>query len=297
VAEADDGDCTTAVGCVNCEKNVIKAFEHRFSTESGKCERCEVRAVATVTVGGEATSYLTFLDALDAVVLSSAESEGVLKLHCDVELNKSYSAKGYFTLDLNGKTLKSTAGSGSSFMILATDGYMRITDTAGGGKIIGGQGMILRNNTTFKMDSGSMILSGSTALSVGNDSTVVIEGTAYIEANMYGISSGSGCSVYVSGGTIKSGTIAVNYSKPKAVIISGGTFYVKFYDNMSGGSAVQPVFTGGAFPEGINVDTPAANLVELIGEGYAFYVSGEEVTVDVGATKLSGDVTIMKKAN
>ena len=109
-----------------------------------------------------------------------------------------------FTLELNGKTLRSGASSASA-ITLNDGGMLEITDTVSGG---GGK-VTSSNNATIALNGGSLVVSGGTV-----ENALEITGAA-IKNN------GSG-SVSVSGGTVEAAYIAIHNGATGSVNVSGG---------------------------------------------------------------------------
>ena len=109
-----------------------------------------------------------------------------------------------FTLELNGKTLRSGA-SNASAITLNDGGMLKITDTVSGG---GGK-VTSSNNATIALNGGSLVVSGGTV-----ENALELIGTA-IKNN------GSG-SASVSGGTVEAVYIAIHNGATGSVNVSGG---------------------------------------------------------------------------
>lgn len=86
-----------------------------------------------INADGTSTQYATF----DAAVEAAAKETGcTLKLIKDAKTLGNVSLNGEFTLDLNGKTLRSTATTEKEYT-LKINGNITIIDSVGGGKITG----------------------------------------------------------------------------------------------------------------------------------------------------------------
>lgn len=86
-----------------------------------------------IKAGGTSTQYATF----DAAASAAAKETGcTLKLIKDAKTFGGVSLNGNFTLDLNGKTLRSTATTETEYT-LKIYGNITIKDSVGGGKITG----------------------------------------------------------------------------------------------------------------------------------------------------------------
>ena len=125
----------------NLEKNTI--YEYYFIVSnvmfSGKSSNI-VHLTLTMSVDAEvinadgtSTQYSTF----DAAASAAAKETGcTLKLIKDAKTLGNVSLNGEFTLDLNGKTLRSTATTEKEYT-LKINGNITIIDSVGGGKITG----------------------------------------------------------------------------------------------------------------------------------------------------------------
>lgn len=265
--------------------------EHSFSTENTKCANCGARAVAVTLIGGIEKYHITKESAFDAVSTATEDDEAVLKLLSDIETAQTIEVSGCFTLDLGGKTIELKTL--QTFVIrILNDSSMRLIDTVGDGKIVGHYGISVTAGSTFIMESGSIISSSYYGVD-GTSVTIVIDGTAYIETQMYGISVDRDSVVHIKGGTVNA-EWSLLYSNIKEIIISGGTFTGKIYDNLYGGSAIQPVIMGGSFPNGIILGTHCPPLSALLADGYAYYVSGELADIGDNEKTLLGEVTVEK---
>ena len=289
---ADDGDCTTAVTCTECGHIVTEAqVEHSLDSEL-QCEICNAEVLAEVVIDGSTTYFYTRASMVEALAQTSEDAPASVKLYRDITVSNVLELDGYFTLDLNGKTIQS-ATEFDSYLLQLKAGSIRIVDGAGGGKIQGKRTVFIDEGATLTFESGSIIATQYYGIYMTENATLVVDDTAYIESGMYAISSSRGCVIHIKGGTLN-GSVSLNYSSPKEVLISGGTMLGKLYDNTYGGSAVQPVITGGSFPEGMVIGTYVAPFMELLGEGYGYFVSGVEVTPETSAREILGSVTVQK---
>lgn len=125
----------------NLEKNTI--YEYYFIVSnvmfSGKSSNIVHLTLTTsvdaevINADGTSTQYSTF----DAAASAAAKETGcTLKLIKDAKTLGNVSLNGEFTLDLNGKTLRSTATTEKEYT-LKINGNITIIDNVGGGKITG----------------------------------------------------------------------------------------------------------------------------------------------------------------
>lgn len=125
----------------NLEKNTI--YEYYFIVSnvmfSGKSSNIVHLTLTTsvdaevIKADGTSTQYSTF----DAAASAAAKETGcTLKLIKDAKTLGNVSLNGEFTLDLNGKTLRSTATTEKEYT-LKINGNITIIDSVGGGKITG----------------------------------------------------------------------------------------------------------------------------------------------------------------
>lgn len=125
----------------NLEKNTI--YEYYFIVSnvmfSGKSSNIVHLTLTTsvdaevINADGTSTQYSTF----DAAASAAAKEAGcTLKLIKDAKTLGNVSLNGEFTLDLNGKTLRSTATTEKEYT-LKINGNITIIDSVGGGKITG----------------------------------------------------------------------------------------------------------------------------------------------------------------
>lgn len=125
----------------NLEKNTI--YEYYFIVSnvmfSGKSSNIVHLTLTTlvdaevINADGTSTQYSTF----DAAASAAAKETGcTLKLIKDAKTLGNVSLNGEFTLDLNGKTLRSTATTEKEYT-LKINGNITIIDSVGGGKITG----------------------------------------------------------------------------------------------------------------------------------------------------------------
>lgn len=125
----------------NLEKNTI--YEYYFIVSnvmfSGKSSNIVHLTLTTsvdaevINADGTSTQYSTF----DAAASAATKETGcTLKLIKDAKTLGNVSLNGEFTLDLNGKTLRSTATTEKEYT-LKINGNITIIDSVGGGKITG----------------------------------------------------------------------------------------------------------------------------------------------------------------
>ena len=291
---ADDGDCTTAITCNACEQVcVAAAIEHSIDSD-GKCANCDVRMVAMTVVNGITAYHQTIDDALLETEGSTKESGTLIKLLSNLKISDTIELVGYVTFDLNGKTIDYPYSNYSFNIAVSSYSHANLIDTAGGGQLIGCYGVRVFSNASFYMSGGKIIASGVYGIQVSLNAIAVFEGDVDVESGMYSISASNEAIVRVNGGIYKADYV-IRYSLPSEITISGGTFIGSFSDGYSSGSPVQPTLSGGAFSSGIKMsDDRGKDLSDLLAEGYAFFVDGEQVEIAAGQVSLSGNVTVAK---
>lgn len=290
VPEADDGDCTTARHCENCNTVTTEAlYQHSFHVDP-KCLVCDVEMIAEGEINGNKVYFLTIESLIEQMKLTTEDSPASIKLAKDITVYERIGISGYFTLDLNGKTLKSEGG---GYVLYISSGSVTLFTRFEGGKIVGYDGVLVGQNSSLRFESGSIISSGNYGINLSRNATVEVIGEAYVESGFYAISSNDGCTIHVNGGTLK-GKTSINYSSPNEVLISGGTIIGKIYDNLAGGSSVSPVISGGSFPGGIILGTHVAPFSELLAAGYSYYVSAQEYIPGELDKEISGEVIVAK---
>lgn len=113
------------VGDFGLSSSTLSNIVHLTITTSAEAE--------VIKAGGTSTQYATF----DAAASAAAKETGcTLKLIKDAKTFGGVSLNGNFTLDLNGKTLRSTATTETEYT-LKIYGNITIKDSVGGGKITG----------------------------------------------------------------------------------------------------------------------------------------------------------------
>ena len=113
------------VGNAGLYPSTLSNIVHLTITTSAEAE--------VIKAGGTSTQYATF----DAAASAAAKETGcTLKLIKDAKTFGGVSLNGNFTLDLNGKTLRSTATTETEYT-LKIYGNITIKDSVGGGKITG----------------------------------------------------------------------------------------------------------------------------------------------------------------
>ncbi|MBQ8029448.1 MAG: hypothetical protein IJ262_08610, partial [Clostridia bacterium] len=208
-----EATCVSGKLCEVCgaEYGEIDPDNHDFD-ENGKCINCKVQAVASSTINGEVTYYLTLNEAIVSVDNCSAEDKAVVKLLSDVALGSSrqYILSGEFTLDLAGH--KITAEhiaieiSGESNPVVT---FVDSSEAKTGGVFVEKEG---------DPESGYQYI----ALNIGPAKVVIEGGTYLIDGRL------DGCPITASVGevTIKGGTFygCVSSDYQSSMDIYGGTF-------------------------------------------------------------------------
>lgn len=216
----NEGDKHSAV-CNNCGVRITS--EHSYSS-SGKCA-CSAQAAASV-----GNSFYTDIEQAWAAAKTAGTATIIMFDDASLISNLfvSQNENTNITLDLNGHTVTGTSGnivfninSGNTFVL---------KDSAGGGKITGGNnGVYVGVNATFTMEGGEISGNGNNGTycggGVSNDGTFTMNG-GVISGNTAeqggGVSNGG--TFTMNGGTIK-GNAAVN-SGGGVCVKDGGKFNV-----------------------------------------------------------------------
>lgn len=225
------------------------------------------------------TEYATLQKAITA-----ATADDTVVLTDNITLSSYQSISKKVTLDLNGKTLSSTA---IYTIYLSTNGDLTVKDSNGEGKICNEYSKssaattvyLKKNNTKFTLESGTIEsnsnIANSYAIRIENKTTgtVNINGGKVIVpmTSGFGISAGANAVVNINNGEITRGSYAVNMTGGSAVI-NGGTLTSSndFALHISGSAAVTvgsldaetiPVINGIKF-ESNGTDIPDITLVK-----------------------------------
>ena len=208
-----------------------------------------------IKADGTSTQYATF----DAAASAAAKETGcTLKLIKDAKTFGGVSLNGNFTLDLNGKTLRSTATTETKYT-LKINGNITIIDSVGGGKITG-------------CTSSGLISSQEGA------SLTILSG------------------IYEYTGTVTSSAATLCWVDKADLSVQGGVFKSANYSMNIWGLTKEELSTskiglsGGRFCNGISQkskDNSAATTSQLLAPGYAYqYMSGDNTgkltTGDIG---------------
>lgn len=249
----------------NLEKN--KSYEYYFIVGNAGLSSYTLSNIVHLTLttsadaevikaDGTSTQYATF----DAATEAAAKETGcTLKLIKDAKTLGNVSLNGEFTLDLNGKTLRSTATTETEYT-LKINGNITIIDSVGGGKITG---------CTF----GGLISSQE-----GASLTIL-----------------SGIYEYTGTGTTSSAT-TLHWVDKADLSVQGGVFKSTNYSMNIWGLTKEKLsnskirLSGGRFCNGISQkskDNSAATTSQLLAPGYAYqYMSGSNAgkltTGDIG---------------
>ena len=314
-------NCKNETVYSNTELNGAHQWINDFCTVCGTMDITS--AVASTTVGGTTTYHLTLDAAIQAVKDCTAEDEAVVKLLKNIDQGSSYQeiTSGVFTLDLNGKTLKSVGKyvlcvyrngvdvtiedtgvggtiNGSNYGVYA---YWNCTLTIGGGTITGSERGIYASGCKVFISGGT--ITGKYAVRTASNSTVTISGGT-IRSNVSGVyadngtviinngsinggpsSDGvyaSGCKIIVSGGSISGGRGSV-YASNCATTISDGTFSGEV--NANGGSLK---ISGGSISGGIYCLRAEAFITVTISGGTLNGVFANQSTVNISGGSISG---------
>lgn len=250
----------------NLEKN--KSYEYYFIVGNDGLSSHTLSNIVHLTLttsavaevikaGGTSTQYATF----DAAAEAAAKETGcTLKLIKDAKTFGGVSLNGNFTLDLNGKTLRSTATTETEYT-LKINGNITIIDSVGGGKITG-------------CTSGGLIRSREGA------SLTILSG------------------IYEYTGTVTSAAATLCWVDKADLSVQGGVFKSARYSMEIWGLTKEELsnskigLSGGRFCNGISQNgknSSAATTSQLLAPGYAYqYMSGSNAgkltTGDIGNT-------------
>lgn len=250
----------------NLEKN--KSYEYYFIVGNAGLSSSTLSNIVHLTLttsadavvikaDGTSTQYATF----DAAAEAAAKETGcTLKLIKDAKTFGGVSLNGNFTLDLNGKTLRSTATTETEYT-LKINGNITIIDSVGGGKITG-------------CTSGGLIRSREGA------SLTILSG------------------IYEYTGTVTSSAATLCWVDKADLSVQGGVFKSARYSMEIWGLTKEELsnskigLSGGRFCNGISQkskDNSAATTSQLLAPGYAYqYMSGSNAgkltTGDIGNT-------------
>lgn len=249
----------------NLEKN--KSYEYYFIVGNAGLSSYTLSNIVHLTLttsadaevikaDGTSTQYATF----DAAAEAAAKETGcTLKLIKDAKTLGNVSLNGEFTLDLNGKTLRSTATTETEYT-LKINGNITIIDSVGGGKITG------------------YTSSGLISSQEGASLTIL-----------------SGIYEYTGTGTTSSAT-TLHWVDKADLSVQGGVFKSTNYSMNIWGLTKEKLsnskirLSGGRFCNGISQkskDNSAATTSQLLAPGYAYqYMSGSNAgkltTGDIG---------------
>ena len=236
------------VGNAGLSSHTLSNIVHLTLTTSAEAE--------VIKADGTSTQYATF----DAAAEAAAKETGcTLELIKDAKTLGNVSLNGEFTLDLNGKTLRSTATTETEYT-LKINGNITIKDSVGGGKITG-------------CTSGGLIRSQE-----GASLTIL-----------------SGIYEYTGTGTTSSAT-TLHWVDKANLSVQGGVFKSTNYSMNIWGLTKDALsnskigLSGGRFCNGISQkskDSSAATTSQLLAPGYAYqYMSGSNAgkltTGDIG---------------
>ena len=280
----DKGDVTVKAACSheNGEKSYVNNGDNHIFTYSCcgledpedhdytatgicACGKSDPNAEATLSKDGKLVLAGTLETVMTEARKCAAADKAVVQLMQDVSMGEEYLHiwAGVFTLDLNGKTLSSTAESIGAVNVSGSN-----TDVT------------FRNGT---------ISGGNNAVTPYNSSKVTLENVTLTGAD--GVSTSGNCEVILRSSVVNASSYGL--------ALYGGTVHV--YDSVITGEAVDiSVRDGGAtflhedvsFPGGITVDTTTLN--DVLAEGMAYWAGETMLYAAADATKITdkGDVTV-----
>lgn len=261
--------------------NVCDAVCTHPSIENDKCTTCEMTIEAKWGASKEAlTGSGTLQDAFDAYAENS--TVGYIQLQNDINFESGYIIwGGTFTLDLNGKELKSN----SNTLDLRTC-TVTLTDNSagGGGKVVSTDGVShsicldFAETANLTIEKGRYEGAGSAVISVGGSGKLTINGgefAAYEDASQTNIVNCSeAASLTITGGSFDAERSNYAISTHGTTTISGGTFTNSKFATIDyiGGSLQLEGNVAGMTVNYSSVDNRYINLPE----GYNFYNTDDE---------------------
>lgn len=273
--------CFSAHSFDNGVCSVCEAVCTHPSIENDKCTTCEMAIEAKWGASKDAlTGSGTLQDAFDAAY---AENSTVryIQLRNDINLDGGYIIwGGTFTLDLNGKELKSN----SNTLDLRTCTVTLTDNSAGGGKVVstdGGSYSIWLNNAgtaNLTIEKGRYEGAGSDVISVEGSTKLTINGgefAAYEDASLTNIVYCSeAASLTITGGSFDAERSNYAISTFGTTTISGGTFTNSLSATIDyNGGSLQ--LKGNVADMTVNYYSEDRNIT--LPEGYIFYNTDGEL--------------------
>ena len=246
-------------------------------------------------------TFSSLQNAFLAVENAVYEDQTVIRMYDDVDLGDGcgYINSGVFTLDLNGKTIRSSSMGSGTIEIYGDTVTITDSDPNKGGMIIGEYAGVVAEQGTVVVASGTVCGNYSFGLLVHENANAFIIGDAIIRAPFaVGVSGGTvdieggtisaevfaldvfnGAVVRITGGTIMSGT---EYSVCDSTVeITGGSFNIDPSEYVAEGFAVMlnsenglyEVYEGTA--EGLKITAQPTDYVGIVGETATFTVEAE----------------------
>ena len=275
--------CLTITLALGYQQQVATAAESVASvdelpSEERDSDEYDIMPIATVTAGNQTTLQN---------LLNNTASNNVIELTANITLTTGikFSVNRTITLDLKGHYIK---GVSSSFVLTVSNGYLKLQDSTGGGKITGGNGGVNITGGTLEMNSGEIsgnIQSGhSGGVEVGSSGTFRFNGGT-IKDNTALTGNGGGVR---SKGYFKmmGGTISGNTANAGGGVYSSGTF-----DLLSGTITGNTALTagGGVYSSGGNLQVRGASNPVISAnkapEGAGVYCSSDTFTLESGTIK------------
>lgn len=254
-------------------------FAHSFV--DGQCKTCEMTIEAKWGASKDAlTEYGTLQDAFDAAKAESS-TVGYIQLQNDINFESGYLIwGGTFTLDLNGKELKSI----SNTLDFRTCTVTLTDNSDGGGKVVSTHGdrysicLDFAETANLTIEKGRYEGAGSAVISVGGSGKLTINGgefAAYEDASLTKIVNCSeAASLTIKGGSFDAERSNYAISTHGTTTISGGTFTNSKFATIDyiGGSLQLEGNVAGMTVNYSSVDNRYINLPE----GYNFYNTDDE---------------------
>lgn len=234
----EGGTLSISGGTFSSNVSAYLAEGYTYDTETGTVKPDTTEPTGVAEVGG--TGYATLAEAIRA-----ANTGDTVTLLDNIELTSAQSINKQLTLDLNGKTITSTA---ANTIKLVAGADLTVKDSAAGGKIANTNSRDAQTiylsaaNTTFTLESGTIestpnvtsIYSVAIANATKKACTVNINGGNVVtpEAAKDGraIVAYNGMTLNISGGTITGSLHGVDAYSGSTVNITGGTISARYID-------------------------------------------------------------------
>lgn len=302
--------------CTDCGKTVKENHSYDSTTQLCICGAANSEAVASLSKNGKVVAaYLSLNDAIRAAASSTASDAAVVTILQNVALGNTCQGitSGVFTIDLNGCEISNACSTRGALYISGSATNVTIKGDGENSKIIGdfagieardGANLTVTGGTisgddcgVYSQNIGTVTISGGYIkdLEVNYSTLIITGGTFSGSMGVYAANS----TATISGGIISGDTFGVAFTRTTVTIsggiISGDSYDIHYYESpitlTPGENGI-----GATFPGGISIDNIALN--EILGEGAAYWQSGNQITVADDATEISGgDVVIKAKVD